>query len=55
MIENGTWAPMAAKVMKGMLEGSKDITYASVVTLRSAVGAAGKAAIAALADELAKA
>ena len=38
MIENGTWAPMAAKVMKGMLEGSKDITYASVVTLRSAVG-----------------
>ena len=55
MIENGTWVPMAAKVMKGMLEGSKDITYASVVTLRSAVGAAGKAAIAALADELAKA
>ena len=55
MIENGTWAPVAAKVMKGMLEGSKDITYASVVTLRSAVGAAGKAAIAALADELAKA
>lgn len=55
MIENGTWAPMAAKVMKGMLEGSKDITYASVVTLRSAVGSAGKAAIAALADELAKA
>ena len=28
MIENGSWAPMAVKVMRGMLEGSKDITYA---------------------------
>ncbi len=27
MIENGSWAPMAAKVMKGMLEKSKALTY----------------------------
>ncbi|MDO5478318.1 MAG: MBL fold metallo-hydrolase [Clostridia bacterium] len=27
-IENGSWAPMATKVMKGMLEKSKDLTYA---------------------------
>ena len=27
LMENGSWAPMAAKIMKGMLEGSKDITW----------------------------
>ena len=27
LIENGSWAPMAAKVMKKMLEGCKDITW----------------------------
>jgi flavorubredoxin len=27
LIENGSWAPTAAKVMKGMLEGCKDITF----------------------------
>ena len=26
-IENGSWAPLATKVMKGMLEGSKNLTY----------------------------
>ena len=28
-IENGSWAPMATKVMRGMLEGAKDIEYTS--------------------------
>ena len=38
LIENGTWAPMAAKVMKAELEQMKDITlYERVVTIRSAV------------------
>ena len=37
-IENGSWAPMAAKVMQKMLEGSKNLTMAEpVVTVRGAV------------------
>lgn len=37
-IENGSWAPMAAKVMQKMLEGCKNLTMAeSVVTVRGAV------------------
>lgn len=53
-IENGSWAPMAAKVMKGMLEKSKDITFAeNTVTIRSAVNSANEAQIEALAAELA--
>lgn len=53
-IENGSWAPLAAKVMKSMFEKSKDITFAeTIVTVRSAVNADSEAQIAALADELA--
>ena len=53
-IENGSWAPLAAKVMKSMFEKSKDITFAeTAVTVRSAVNADSEAQIAALADELA--
>lgn len=37
-IENGSWAPMAAKVMQKMLEGCKKLTFAeNVVTVRGAV------------------
>ena len=37
-VENGTWAPVAAKTMRSMLEGSKNLTFIEpVVTLRSAV------------------
>ncbi|MCI9192677.1 MAG: MBL fold metallo-hydrolase [Acutalibacter muris] len=40
LIENGSWAPMAARVMKGMLEKSKKLTMAEpVVTIRSALSA----------------
>ena len=54
-IENGTWAPLAAKKMRAMLEGSKNITYAeTTVTIRSALSDASKAQIKALAVELAK-
>lgn len=53
-IENGSWAPLAAKVMKSMLEKSKELTFADpVVTVRSAVNADSEAQIAALADSLA--
>ena len=53
-IENGSWAPLAAKVMKSMLEKSKELTFAEpVVTVRSAVNADSESQIAALADSLA--
>ena len=53
LMENGTWAPNAVKVMRGMLEGLKNITLAeTVVTVKSALKADSRAQIAALADEL---
>ena len=52
-IENGTWAPMAAKIMKGMFEKSKNITFCeNVVTVRSAMNEANKEQIKALTKEL---
>ena len=53
MMENGTWAPMAAKVMGKMLEGSKNITYTqNNVKLLSALNDESRAQIDALAKEL---
>jgi flavorubredoxin len=53
MIENGSWAPMAVKVMRGMLEGSKDITYAeSGVKIISAMTEQNREQLRTLADEL---
>ena len=53
MIENGSWAPMAVKVMRGMLEGSKDITYAeSGVKILSAMTEQNREQLRTLADEL---
>lgn len=55
MIENGAWAPMAAKVMKKMLETSKNLTYTdTTVTIKCALNDASRAQIDALADELCK-
>lgn len=55
MIENGAWAPMAAKVMKKMLETSKNLTYTDItVTVKCALNDASRAQIDALADELCK-
>ena len=54
-IENGSWAPTAAKVMAKLLEGSKDLTFCeNKVTIRSALNDASRAQIAALAEELMK-
>lgn len=53
-IENGSWAPMAAKVMRGMLEKCKELTFAdTTVTVRSAVNADSAAQIESLAVEMA--
>ena len=53
-VENGSWAPMAAKGMKAMLEGLKDITYAEHnVKILSAVTDDVRKQLDALAEELA--
>ena len=52
-IENGTWAPTAAKGMAKLFEGSKNITFAeNVVTIKSALSEESVAKIEALAKEL---
>ena len=52
-IENGTWAPQATKVMKGMLEKSKNLTYTeNTVKIMSALDQDSTAQLNALADEL---
>ena len=53
MIENGTWAPIAAKMMAKYLEGSKNITYTdTTVKIFSAMTEENRAQIEALANEL---
>lgn len=52
-IENGSWAPLAAKVMKGMFEKSKKLTFAeNTVKILSALNEESTAQLNALADEL---
>ena len=52
-MENGSWAPVATKVMKGLLEKSKNLTYTeATVKILSAVNDDSRAQIQALADEL---
>ena len=52
-IENGSWAPMATKVMKAMLEKSKNLTYTeNNVTIMSALNPQSEAQLEALAEEL---
>ena len=53
LMENGTWAPMAAKLMRAELDGMKNLTVCdTVVTIRSASNAAAEAKMDELADEL---
>ncbi len=53
LIENGSWAPMAAKVMKNMLAGSKKITLAEpIVTIKSALNGESGEKLEALANNL---
>lgn len=52
-IENGSWAPMSAKLMRAALEEQKNITFAEhTLTCRSSVPADAAETIAAMADEL---
>ena len=52
-VENGSWAPLAAKVMKGMLEGCKNLTYTeNNVKILSALNDESNAQLTALSDEL---
>ena len=55
LIENGSWAPTAAKTMLKMFEGSKNLTFTdTTVTIKSAVNTENEAQIAALAEEFCK-
>lgn len=54
-MENGSWAPVATNVMKGMLEKSKNLTFTDTsVKIMSALNDESSAQIDALADELCK-
>lgn len=55
LIENGAWAPMAAKVMKGMFEKSKNITWLdTTVTIKAGMKSENITQIEAMAEELMK-
>ena len=52
-MENGSWAPMAAKVMRTMLESSKNLTLTdTTVKINSAINADSIAQIETLVQEL---
>jgi len=53
LVENGSWAPMAAKTMKAMLEGCRNITFTeNSVSIKSALNDESSARLEALAEEL---
>ena len=55
LIENGSWAPLAAKIMRGLLEYCKNITFAdTTVKILSALNEESMAQLNRLADELCK-
>ena len=53
LVENGSWSPLAAKVMRKMLEGSKNLTFTNTtVKVLSALSDESIAQVEALTDEL---
>ncbi len=55
LIENGSWAPLAAKVMKGMFSACKDITFTdTTVRVMSALNDESRTQVEAMAEELCK-
>lgn len=53
LMENGSWAPMAAKIMTQMLSGCKNLTFAqNVVRIKSAVSEESSQQLEKLAEEL---
>ena len=55
IIENGSWAPTAARIIKKTFENSKNITFCeNIVNIRSALNDTNNAQIDALAEEIAE-
>ena len=55
LIENGSWAPMAAKIMKEELSSLKNITFSdTVVTIKSSLKEADMEQLNSLAENLTK-
>ena len=54
IIENGSWCPMAAKIITGMMEKSKDIEWLGTATIMSALNSVSTLQVEKLAEELAK-
>lgn len=55
LVENGSWAPTAARVMKGYVENFKNVTIAEpVVTIRSTLNEVSEKALGELAEVMAK-
>ena len=55
LMENGSWAPLAAKVMRNMLSGSKNLTFTdTTVRILSALSDESRQQIEDMADELCK-
>lgn len=53
LIENGSWAPLAAKVMRGMLDGCKNLSWTeTTVTVLSALTEKNREELGKLAKEL---
>ncbi|MBQ7098482.1 MAG: flavin reductase [Oscillospiraceae bacterium] len=53
LMENGSWAPMAAKIMKGILESGKNLRFTdTTVRIRSALNDESRAQLESMADEL---
>ena len=53
LVENGSWAPVAAKIMRGMLEELKEISFAeNAVKIKAAINEESAAQLEALAEEL---
>ena len=53
LIENGSWAPLAAKIMRSMLEGCKNLSWTeTTVTVLSALTEKNRESIKKLAEEL---
>ena len=56
LIENGSWAPVAGKLMRKMLDGGKDLTFTeTMVTIVSAMSEENRAQLDVMAQELMRA
>ena len=53
LVENGSWAPQAARIMRGMLENSKNLSFApTAVRIQAALNEDSRRQLEALADEM---